>query len=81
MDHFYRKVYAPDGTMFEVNPEKAAQLVLNKGWFNTPPKKEKPAQKRGKKAVAPEESVAEDAADNSVEVETEGAHAFSVSDE
>lgn len=43
----YHKVWAADGTMFEVLPEKAADLVLNKGWSNTPPQ---PVTKASKKA-------------------------------
>jgi len=41
----YRAVYDQNGQMFEVAPERAADLVLNKGWSNTAPKK---ASKKGK---------------------------------
>jgi hypothetical protein len=41
----YKTVYDPKGEPFEVGPETAAQLVLNKGWTQTPPEAEpaKPA--------------------------------------
>lgn len=39
MADMYRTIYDPKGVPFEVPPERAAQLVLNKGWSNTPPKK------------------------------------------
>lgn len=51
MEYFYKKVWAPDGTMFEVTHERASQLVLNKGWSNTPPKTAKPSKKGGRKAA------------------------------
>lgn len=52
-DYFYKKVWAPNGQMFEVTHEKAAQLVLNKGWSNTPPATKKPANKGTKAGKAP----------------------------
>ena len=50
MIDLYRKIYSPEGTMFEVPPEKAADLILNKGWSNTPPASEKLTKKASKKA-------------------------------
>jgi len=35
----YHTVYSPDGATFEVAPDRGADLVLNKGWSNTPPKR------------------------------------------
>lgn len=50
----YRKVWSPDGAMFEVTPEKASELVLNEGWSNTPPKAKK---SRDTKSPTPKEEV------------------------
>ncbi|MBS3648858.1 hypothetical protein KEU06_09590 [Pseudaminobacter sp. 19-2017] len=33
----YRMVWSPEGVPFEVTPDKADDLVLNKGWFNSKP--------------------------------------------
>lgn len=49
MTDLYRKVWAPDGTVFEVPPEKASDLVLNKGWSNTAPVAAKKSKKVSKK--------------------------------
>jgi hypothetical protein len=58
--YFYRTVYAPNGQAFEFPHERAAQLVLNKGWFNTPPnKKSAPKKQRTKKAAPASEPVSE----------------------
>lgn len=55
----YRLVYAPDGTPFEVSPERAADLVLNEGWSNTAPQNN--AATTGKKTrKAAEEAPAAD---------------------
>jgi hypothetical protein len=35
----YVKVYDHNGELFEVSHEKAADLVLNKGWSKNPPAK------------------------------------------
>jgi hypothetical protein len=51
MSDLYRKVWAPDGTSFEVPPERAAQLVLNEGWSNTAPQEKKKTSKKASKKV------------------------------
>lgn len=48
MRDLYRTVWDPAGVPFEVAPERAADLVLNKGWSNTAPVK-KIAKKASKK--------------------------------
>ncbi len=77
MDYHLKKVWDPQGVMFEVNPDRGADLVLNKGWSNTPPK---PAAKKRQRRKA--EKTAEGAApvtetvDDEQEVTTEAAASY-----
>lgn len=68
----YHDVWAPDGTKFEVPPEKAADLVLNQGWSNTPPKSETPSKKKGKLRVKDAAPVADTTEDSEIVVTTFG---------
>jgi hypothetical protein len=56
---FYRKVWDDQDTMFEVNPEKAADLVLNHGWSNTDPALRKTKAKKPAAKTRPEAPVAD----------------------
>lgn len=62
--NLYQTIYDQDGTPFEVTPERAAELVLNKGWSNIPPAKKTAKRKYEKKAAveitADTEEVSED---------------------
>ncbi|QIV65927.1 hypothetical protein Cp1R7AA1_222 [Mesorhizobium phage Cp1R7A-A1] len=40
----YKKIWSPAGEPFEVAPELANELVLNKGWFNVQPVADEPAE-------------------------------------
>jgi len=68
----YKKVWAPDGTMFEVPPERAAELVLNKDWSNTPPQAEEKPKKKGKRRAKDITPVADTTEDSEFAVTTFG---------
>jgi hypothetical protein len=73
MAELYRKVWAPNGTSFEVPPERAAQLVLNEGWSNTPPQAD--IKKKTKKTSKKVEETAAPAADNTeIDEAVDGPH-------
>lgn len=55
----YRTIYDPNGVSFEVPPDRAADLVLNKGWSNTPPEKKTATKKNFKKFKAADELAAD----------------------
>lgn len=78
--NFYQKVYAPDGSMFEVSHERAADLVLNKGWSNNPATAKKSAPKRAKKVRGAKVAPATEA-DNQTEDEPVDAPASATDDE
>lgn len=33
----YKTIWSPNGDLYEVAPDQANELVLNKGWFNSKP--------------------------------------------
>lgn len=68
----YRTIYDPNGVPFEVTPERAAELVLNLDWSNTPPK-----SKTAKKGKAPAEQKDETAPTADTEVNEASADAAS----
>lgn len=37
MAGLYKVIWSPKGELFEVAPDLADELVLNKGWFNSKP--------------------------------------------
>lgn len=60
MEQLYRVIYDPSGVSFEVPPDRAADLVLNKGWSNTPTTKKTATKKTSyKKAKAADELAAD----------------------
>lgn len=55
----YRTIYDPNGVSFEVPPDRAADLVLNKGWTNTQTEKKTATKKNFKKVKAADELAAD----------------------